>query len=66
MIKLYNGIKSLMQKIIKIKNRYKSLVKIKNIVIKILNLGASGYSLFVMVEPLLEKNKEKSKIVDVK
>jgi len=68
MDKLYNGIKELVNKIIKIRQQYKLAVKIKNIVIKVLNLGATGYTLFTTVEPFLNKNKDKDKteVLDIK
>lgn len=66
MVKLYNGIKDLVNNVIKIRKHYKLAVKIKNIVLKVLNLCGSGYSLFISVEPFLNKDKDKSKIIEVK
>jgi len=57
---LYKGIKGLVNKIIKIQQRYKLVIKIKNIVIKVLNIGATSYSLYTTVEPFLNKNKDKN------
>lgn len=45
----------IIQSIVKSRKRYKLLVKIKNIIIKVLNLGASGYGLFTTVQPLIER-----------
>lgn len=66
MMKLYNGIKNLVNKIIKIRKRYKLAIKIKDITIKILNLGATGYSIFTMVEPYLNKDKEEPEVIEAK
>ncbi len=65
MVKLYKRIVGLIQKITKIRKRYRLVVKIKNIVIKILNLGATGYSIFTIVEPFLKKGEGKSDVVDI-
>ena len=53
-----NGIKALVKKVNKIKKSYKIAGKSKNIVIKLLSLAATGYSLFTMVEPFLNKDKD--------
>lgn len=63
---LYNGIRNLINSIIKIKKRFKLVIKIKDIIIKVLNLGATGYSLFTMVEPFLNKDKKEAEAIDTK
>jgi len=65
MVKLYKRIVGLIQKITKIRKRYRLVVKIKNIFIKILNLGVTGYSIFTIVEPLLKKGEGLSDVVDI-
>jgi hypothetical protein len=48
----------------KLRQRYKLMIKIKNILIKILSIAATGYSIFAMVEPFLSKDK-KEDVVEI-
>lgn len=56
--------KRLVAKIIKLRKRYKLAVKVKNVVLKVLNLAATGYSIFVIVEPFLNKKSGESESLD--
>lgn len=43
---------------IKVKDKLFSAQKVVNGLISILNIGATGYSIFTVVEPFLDKKKE--------
>lgn len=58
---IVNGIKGLINSIKMARKQFKLAVKINKIVIKVLNLGASGYSLFTTIEPILNKDKKDEK-----
>ncbi len=42
-------------KVRKYRKRYKLIVKLKNLLLKLLNLAATGYGLFTFIEPQLER-----------
>ncbi len=59
-IRIYNFFRKVIRIVDKTRKRYTLAVKIQNILIKTLNLAATGYSLFVTAEPFIKKIRSES------